>query len=290
MNPARVRVWTTGQYNLTYALEMGKRIKDAGMTLMVDLHYSDNWADPGKQYQPVAWGTTVPELTVNIFNYTRDVVLAFAAAGIPIDVLQTGNEINSGLLWPTGDNSTPEGWANVATYLHAARNGARAANFQGKVMIHLANGWDEPGETWWWSNVLAQGTYTLDDVDMMGFSFYPFYGTTATYANLTYSLHTLANLYAKPIMVAETDYPATSCNGTALSENLPNTPLGQEEWVGGIVAVLNSLPNDLGQGILYWEPGWVGAANLGSTCADNLVFDETGKARTSVKYVSVGQF
>jgi len=115
----------------------------------------------------------------------------------------------------------------------------------------------------------------------------PFYGTTATLANLTYSLHTLANLYHKPIMVAETDYPATSCNGTALSENFPNTPLGQEEWVGGIVEVLNSLPNGLGRGILYWEPGWVGAANLGSTCPDVIVFDETGRARSSVNIFEV---
>jgi len=223
------------------------------------------------------------------FNYTRDVVLAFAAQGTPIAVLQTGNEINSGLLWPTGDltTPTPEAWANVATYLHSARQGAAAAGFGGKVMIHLANGWDGAGEEWWWSNVLAQGTYELSDVDLMGFSFYPFYGTTATYANLSSSLHTLANLYSKPILVAETDYPATSCAGTALSENFPNTPLGQEEWVGGIVQVLNSLPSGLGQGILYWEPGWVGSAALGSSCADNLVVDETGRARTSVNIFEV---
>ncbi|EJT98472.1 hypothetical protein DACRYDRAFT_110914 [Dacryopinax primogenitus] len=287
MNAVRVRVWTASTYNITYALEMEKRIKEAGLTLMVDLHYSDNWADPGKQYQPVAWGTTVPELTVNIYNYTRDVVLAFAAQGTPIDVLQTGNEINSGLLWPTGENTTPQGWANVATYLHAAREGARAARFGGKVMIHLANGWDQPGATWWWSNALAQGTYDLNGVDLMGFSFYPFYGTSATYANLSLSLNTIANTYDKPILVAETDYPATPWNGTALSQEFPNTPKGQEDWVSGIVNVLDSLPRGLGQGILYWEPGWVGPASLGSSCADNLVFVETGNARTSVNIFDI---
>ncbi|KAJ3535445.1 hypothetical protein NM688_g6978 [Phlebia brevispora] len=87
-NAARVRVWTAGQYDLSYALALGKRVKAAGMTLVVDLHFSDTWADPGHQAIPSGWPTTLSGLNTEIYTYTQNVVQSFANQGTPIDILQ----------------------------------------------------------------------------------------------------------------------------------------------------------------------------------------------------------
>jgi len=279
MNTARVRLWTTGQYNTTFGLALGKRIKAAGMTLIVDLHFSDTWADPGHQATPAGWGTTVAALNTNIHDYTKGVVQAFAYQGTPIDILQIGNEINNGLLWPLGETSA--GYSAPSQFLHSARQGARDAGFGGKVLIHLADGWSVSEQTTWYQNILAVGPFSLSDFDIMGGSFYPFYGTGATLSALQSSLTTLANTYGKPIIVAETDWPATSCS-VALSASFPDSPAGQSQWMTGIINVLKALPKGLGQGFLYWEPGWIGNANLGSGCADNLLVSSTGTMRSSV--------
>ncbi|KAI0074017.1 arabinogalactan endo-1,4-beta-galactosidase [Panus rudis PR-1116 ss-1] len=279
-NAARVRVWTAGDYTLNFALALGKRIKAAGMTLIVDLHYSDTWADPGKQAIPSGWPTTLDGLNTQIWTYTRDVVQAFSNQGTPIDILQVGNEINSGLLWPVGQISK-NGINPVSQLLHSAVNGAKAAGSP-KILIHLANGWDWSDLNWWFSNVFIPGALSTSDVDIIGVSFYPFYDSGATLNNLRSSLTNLANQLHKPIVVAETDWPV-SCSGAALTEpSIPISAQGQETWVTDIKNVLAGLPNGLGQGIFYWEPAWIGNANLGSHCSDNLVVTSSGATRSSI--------
>ncbi|KZV94783.1 endogalactanase [Exidia glandulosa HHB12029] len=286
MNAARIRVWTAGQYNTQFALNLAKRIKAQGMTLMVDLHYSDTWADPGHQSIPSGWGSTLDQLNTAIYNYTLNVVKQFNAQGTPIDILQIGNEINGGLLWPVGQTSS--GWSAPSQLLHSARNGAKDGGFTGKVMIHLADGWNSSGQSGWYKNIQIQGAFSLSDFDIMGVSFYPFYGTSATLANLQSSLNNLANTFGKPIIVAETDWPATnSCGSTTLSASYAKSPDGQTQWLQAIVNVLKAVPKGLGQGFLYWEPGWIGNANLGSGCADNLLVDGTGKARSSISMFNI---
>lgn len=112
----------------------------------------------------------------------------------------------------------------------------------------------------------------------------PFYGTLATLRNLNATLTAVVNKLGKDIMVAETNWPAVSCD-TALSASYPQTPYGQLAWQIAITDVLAALPGGHGVGVLYWEPGWVGNAGLGSSCSDNLLVDSTGKARSGIKYV-----
>ncbi|KAF8573335.1 glycoside hydrolase family 53 protein [Ramaria rubella] len=281
LNTARVRVWTAGQYDLSYGLQMAKRIKAAGITLIVDLHLSDTWADPGHQSIPAAWPTTLSGLNTEIFNYTQSIVQQFAAQGTPIDILQVGNEINNGILWPVGEISV-NGINPVSQLLHSAFNGAKAAGFKGKTLLHLANGWDWSGLSSFFSGVFTQGALATTDVDIIGVSFYPFYDAGATLAALESSLTNLANTYKKTIVVAETDWPV-SCPGVNLTEpSIPVSTAGQETWVTDIKNILAGLPGGLGQGIFYWEPGWVGSASLGSSCADNLVVTPAGATRTSI--------
>ncbi|OJT05366.1 Lactation elevated protein 1 [Trametes pubescens] len=222
-NTVRIRVWTTGDYNLQYGLALAKRVKAAGLTLVVDLHYSDT----------------------SLRRYTKDVVTSFSSQGTPIDILQVGNEINGGLLWPVGQISS-KGINPVSQLLHSAINGAKAAGSP-KILIHLANGWDWSGLNSFFGKVFIQGALTADQVDFIGVSFYPFYDSGATLAALKSSLTNLANTYKKPIVVAETDWPVT-CTGAKLTEpSIAVSTSGQQTWVGDIKNVLTALPNGLGQ-------------------------------------------
>lgn len=280
MNTARIRLWTAGQYDLEYGLAMAKRIKAAGLVLHVDLHYSDTWADPGHQAIPAGWPTNLTGLVSEIYSYTQHVVQSFAAQGTPIDILQCGNEINNGLLWPVGEISV-SGIAPVSQLLHAAFQGGLSAGSP-TTLIHLANGWDWAGLQSFYGGVFMPGGLSVDQVDIMGVSFYPFYGTNATLANLQSSLTNLVNEYGKPVVVAETDWPAVCENVTLSEPSIPVSAPGQEEWTGDIRDVLDSLPGGKGQGIYYWEPGWIGNAALGSSCADNLLVSPSGETRQSI--------
>ncbi|KAI0660764.1 arabinogalactan endo-1,4-beta-galactosidase [Cubamyces menziesii] len=283
-NTVRIRVWTAGQYNLQYGLALAKRVKAAGLTLVVDLHYSDTWADPGHQAIPAGWPTTLDGLNTQIWEYTQNVVQSFANQGTPIDILQVGNEINDGLLWPVGRISV-NGINPVSQLLHSAINGAKSVG-NPKILIHLANGWNWSGLDSFFGKVFIPGALSADQVDIIGVSFYPFYDSGATLSALQSSLTNLANTFGKPIVVAETDWPV-SCSGVHLTEpSIAVSTSGQETWVNDIKNILASLPNGRGQGIFYWEPGWVGSAALGSACADNLLVSSNGATRDSINIFS----
>ncbi|KZT28117.1 glycoside hydrolase family 53 protein [Neolentinus lepideus HHB14362 ss-1] len=278
-NLARIRVWTAGDYNLPQALVIAKRAKAAGMDLLVDLHYSDSWADPGKQHIPSSWPTDLSGLNTKIYNYTKGLVQSFVAQGTPITFLQIGNEINSGILWPVGEISE-NGYSGLSQLLRSGVQGARAASSSVKTMIHLANGWDQSGVTSFYKNVFIPGALSPNDVDIMGFSFYPFYNTRATLSALQSSMSSITKAYGKQFMVVETDWPE-ACSSTSLSEpSIPVSVSGQQTWVAGIRNVLQEVGGGLG--ICYWEPGWIGNAALGSSCSDALLVNSDGTTRASI--------
>jgi len=286
-NLARIRIWTStdnDDYSLTYGLALAKRAVAAGMELLIDLHYSDTWADPGHQAIPAGWPTTLDGLNTQIFTYTNSLVAAFSAQGTPIQFLEIGNEINDGILWPVGQISV-NGYSPLSQLLHSAVNGARDASSTVRTVIHLANGWDAEGVSSFYEQIFIPGELALADVDVMGFSFYPFYGTGATLSALQSSLQAMVTQYAKDVMVVETDWPE-ACSGVALSESIPASTTGQQTWVLDIRNVLSGLSGGHGIGIAYWEPGWIGNAGLGSACDDNLLVDGTGTTRASIAMFS----
>jgi len=283
-NLARIRVWTStnsSEYSLNYGLALAKRVKAAGMDVLVDLHYSDTWADPGKQAIPSSWPTDLAGLKTQIHKYTKNLVKAFTAQGTPIKFIEIGNEINDGILWPTGQISV-NGYSPLSQLLHSAASGVRAASSSTKIVVHLANGWDGSSVSSFYSNIFIAGQFATKDVDVMGFSFYPFYGTGATFPALQSSLQAMVDTYRKDVMVVETDWPAV-CSDVALSDTaVPVSVAGQSTWVADIRNVLSAISGDHGLGIIYWEPGWVGNAGLGSACADNLLVDSSGTTRSSI--------
>ncbi|KAI0094200.1 arabinogalactan endo-1,4-beta-galactosidase [Irpex rosettiformis] len=279
---ARIRIWTAGTYTQQYAINLAKRAKNAGMKILIDLHYSDTWADPGHQAIPSGWPTDLDGLNTQIYTYTKNLVSAFSSAGVPIDYIQVGNEINDGLLWPTGRISA-NGAHPASELLHSAVSGVRAASSSTKTVIHIANGWDSGSVQSFWNEIFVPGALAPADVDIMGFSFYPFYGTGATLSALQSSMNNIISKYNKDIIVAETNWPESCQSSVALSEkSIPVSAAGQSTWVKDIENVLTSLSNGHGLGVVYWEPGWIGNANLGSSCSDNLLVDGSGNTRTSI--------
>ncbi|KAF5379047.1 hypothetical protein D9615_006065 [Tricholomella constricta] len=304
-NLARIRIWTStssSQYSLNYGLALAKRAVAAGMTLLIDLHYR---ADPGKQAIPTSWPKDLNGLNTQIYTYTNSLVKSFAAQGTPIQFIQIGNEINDGMLWPVGRISV-NGYSPLSQLLHSAANGVRDASSSTKIMIHLANGWNGGAVSSFFNQIFIPGQFATNDFDLLGFSFYPFYGTGATYTALKSSLQAMVTKFNKDIMVVETDWAAV-CSGTTMSEkSIPISAAGQSTWVSGIRTVLQGLSGGHGIGIVYWEPGWVGNAGLGSSCAvrqhhifniirrtdaepplkDALLVDGSGNTRSSINMFS----
>ncbi|KAK0504608.1 glycoside hydrolase family 53 protein [Armillaria luteobubalina] len=288
-NIARIRIWTSesdSDYSLNYGLALARRAVDAGMALMIDLHYSDTWADPSKQAIPSAWSQDLSSLNTEIWQYTLDLVTAFKTQGTPIDFIQIGNEINGGFLWPTAQVSK-NGYEPVSELLHSAASAVRQASPSTKTVIHLANGWDQASVLSFYQHVLDfQGDLVLDDIDVMAFSMYPFYDSGATLSALQSSLKKLISTYGKDVMIVETDWPV-QCFWISVQ--------GQETWMSDLENILNGLSGGHGIGIFYWEPGWIGNAavryvfyaNFQQTfiendLKDNLLVDGSGKTRSSI--------
>lgn len=290
VNTVRQRVWVNpsdGIYNLDYNIALAKRAKAQGLDVYVDLHYSDTWADPAHQTIPSGWPTDIENLSWKLYNYTLAVSNAFSAAGVTPTIISVGNEIRGGLLWPTGKYDQ---LYNIARLLHAGAWGIKDSNLspQPRIMLHLDNGWDWATQQWFYSSVLAQGPLLLSDFDIMGVSYYPFYGTGATLANLKTTLTNMASTWGKELIVAETNWP-TSCKSPAYAfpsdlQSIPLSAAGQVTFIQRVAAVVSSVSK--GVGLFYWEPAWVDNAGLGSSCESNTMFAWPGKALSSLSVFS----
>ncbi|KAK6538461.1 hypothetical protein TWF694_010044 [Orbilia ellipsospora] len=284
-NSVRQRVWVNpsgGTYNLAYNINLAKRVKAAGLSIYLDLHLSDTWADPGHQAAPAGWPTNINDLTWKTYNYTLDVCNQFNANGLNPVIISIGNEITAGLEWPLGGTSS---YKNIASILHSAAWGIKdsSLNPKPKIMIHLDNGWDWGTQQWWYDTVLAQGPLLKTDFDIMGVSYYPFYNSNAYLGSLQYSLQQMSAKYGKQLVVAETDWPA-SCPSPAYAfpsdtSSIPKSIAGQTTWIQKVASIVSQTAN--GVGFYYWEPAWIGNAGLGSSCPDNLLVDSSGKVRAS---------
>ncbi|EKG16734.1 Glycosyl hydrolase 53 [Macrophomina phaseolina MS6] len=273
MDSVRLRLWTGDAYGLDYTLDLAKRFSSAGYKIYLDLHLSDTWADPSNQATPASFDTS--DLAGSVRSYVKSTLQSFSDGGVTLDILSIGNEIIKGMLFPSGEISNND-FSGFAKLWAAARAGVDDAVAAGvtkpQVMIHLNNGWDEATMTWWFKGLFDEGTVTQDMVDVFGFSFYPFFDIKATTSALQNSFNTLASTYNKPLYVAETDWP-TSCSDVDLSADFAVSAQGQSDWVGAVVDVLNNVPDGLGAGIFYWEPGFINNTALGSDCDDNILFD-----------------
>ena len=168
-NYARLRVWVDpprGTSDLESALTLARRAHAAGLQLLLDLHYSDSWADRTTQQTPAAWQGKNPEELRNIVdNYTRDVVAAFARQATPVDIVQIGNETTHGMLWPTGQiyRQSGEDWTGYAELVKAGISGAKEGSpGQGpRIMLHSDTGGDQGASTTTWTTCSSRESTSI---------------------------------------------------------------------------------------------------------------------------------
>lgn len=218
-----------GFCDLPHTLVLAKRVHAAGLKLLLDFHYSDTWADPQKQFKPQAWlALSGPTLTQAVHDYTKEVLLALQAQGTPPDMVQVGNEINHGMIWPDANVQLSDSLARYETLAKLAQAGSsavREVNPKTLVMLHIALGGQALLSNTWLDRMQAQHV----DFDVIGESYYPkWHGTIP---DLKANLTQLAKRYKQDVVVVEYSERKREVND----------------------AVFN-LPGGKGKGSFIWEP------------------------------------
>jgi arabinogalactan endo-1,4-beta-galactosidase len=264
--------------SLENTIALAKQIKAAGATFLLDIHYSDTWADPQHQETPVAWrNLDATGLSQKVHDYTLDVLHQLAAAGAAPDMVQVGNEITGGMLWPTGHVKVPPStvktdagriqplpdpyddatqWANLLKFLHAGTSAVREAtrDHPVKIVIHIDCGGDWPTTQWFFDHLTADNL----DYDIIGQSFYPnYHGTLDELAN---NIQQCTARYHKSFLIAETGYPQTG--GDAITSrkymSWPGTPEGQAKFMTDLLTTAKKAG---AIGVFYWAPEGRGRGN-----------------------------
>ncbi len=262
INAIRLRVWVNpsgGWCNQQDVINKAIRAKNAGMQILIDFHYSDSWADPGKQYKPAAWnGHTISQLYTDVWQHTTNVMVALKNAGVTPTWVQVGNETNNGMLWEEGRASTHMN--QFAGLITSGYNGVKQNFPNALVVVHISNGYDNSLFRWMFDGLKANGA----KYDVIGMSLYP---STSNWSSLnSQCLNNMKDMqarYGKKVMICEIGMDWTAASTC-------------KSFIQDIVAKTNSIG---GLGVFYWEPesynGWQGYT-LGA-------FDNSGKPTVALQ-------
>jgi len=316
VNWIRLRIWNDptglnglplggGNNDLERTIEIATRAKALGLKFLLDFHYSDWWADPGKQNMPKAWkDLDMEQMKPAVYDYTTEVIQALADADALPDMVQIGNEVNSGMMWPAGKtwsegDEVVGGYNGFAELLSQGIQAVRDHDpnrdnpeSQIKIAIHLADG----GNNDLYRTVFDALTERNVDYDVIGLSYYSFWhGPLDRFIN---NINDISERYQKEVVVLEAAYPYT----TADADGHPNlvgggvldlggylaTVQGQATAIRDIIAAMAQVPNGRGLGIFYWEPEWIPvngagwAAGEGNPWENLAMFDFDGNALPSL--------
>ncbi|HEY8462707.1 MAG TPA: glycosyl hydrolase 53 family protein [Bacillota bacterium] len=305
VNYIRLRIWNNPKNGIcgkASTLAMAKRIKKAGMGFLLDFHYSDTWADPGKQYKPAAWKDLDFEgLNRAVYDYTKEIITALNKQGTLPDMVQIGNEITSGMLFPDGKLTTLASFNKLARLINSGIKAVKDATPVGKkikIAIHLDKGGDNNVYTWFFDNLIANGA---TDFDIIALSYYIAWHGTPT--DLYRNLCNLANKYKKDLIVVETAFPFCLNDGDGLEnimakdEQLKNsgyvpTIAGQKQYLQDIFNIVKHVPDGRGLGVFYWEGAWLPVQGAGwdpndpqskNAWENQILFNYEGYALDSLK-------
>ncbi len=237
---------------------LGKRIKDAGLKLMLDFHYSDTWADPAKQWTPAGWANlSDADIYTKIYVYTKDVLTDLVAAGATPDFIQTGNEISYGMLWGTPTTSSSalkkcfisstSNWNYLTTLLTNATKACREVCPNAKIIIHTERTAQPDVLTGFYDQINSAKV----DYDIIGLSYYPYFHGALNI--LETALTSLENKYSKNIMIVETGYPyAWTVPGTTYdySGTYAYSDAGQKAFTDDLITLLNK--HSKVNGLFWW--------------------------------------
>ena len=302
VNAVRLRIWNRpeksfdrGDYcDLKGTLAMAKRVKEAGLHLLLDFHYSDFWADWKKQTIPAQWsGQGKEELAESVYAYTGQVLRAMEADGAYPDMVQIGNEIGCGLLWDYGTLEHPE---NIALFLNQGIKAVRETDgnvHKTEVMIHLECGGDAPRTERFFETLEQNG---MTDYDVIGLSYYPYWA--GGYEKLRENMRNLKERFGRRVVVVETAFPYTDESNddmpnvvtseiTRKATGLEASVANQRKVTEEIIRLVKKEEN--GYGVYYWEPVWYCLKGVGmekgsgNEWENQAMFDKNGRALESLK-------
>jgi arabinogalactan endo-1,4-beta-galactosidase len=310
-NPAWTKTVYTpvGDQMYNDILDVAKAIqlsKEQGLVVLLDFHYSDTWADPGRQEIPAAWQNikTMEVLKDSVYNYTLKTLQYLEDRNLMPEFVQIGNETNCGML----STSVPAGfpacgvcsggnWVNAGALINRAIDAvnevAASSVIKTKIILHVA---DPKNVEWWFDNMTNISKGNVSDFDIIGFSYYPLWHTTVSLDQLSDKVLLFKTKYSKEVMILETAYPWTTAaddgygnlftDETAVA-GYPKTKLGQADIMKKIT---QEMIDGGGVGVIYWEPAWISSSmkdlwGTGSSWENNTFFDFDGNTIEGIQYM-----
>lgn len=296
----RVRLWVSPDGEPTAAVSglpsvtaLGRRIKAAGLRFLLDIHYSDTWADPGHQKKPAAWDALpFPQLVRQTHDYSRDVIAHLRRNGALPDIVQIGNETKNGLLYGTETQPgggfwehTPGGWGRAVQLFRAGLDGVREGARPAKpplTMIHIPDGQDTEFVKGYFKTLADHAGPATLGFDLVGLSYYPSdpWDRKAGFdawrlSHLTDTMNYVATTLHKPVMVVETNWPqAGKPADMPGTPEFPFTPAGQAQFYRALIRAVRAVPGGQGIGVAAWDT---------DTLNWNSVFDAHGNALPAVR-------
>ncbi len=294
VNLVRLRLWHTsqnGENGIEDVKTYAQRLTAKGFDFLLDFHYSDYWADPANQTPPAAWqNLSLQDLKTAIYDYTLDVLQQLKAQNTLPNIVQIGNETDSGFLWNYGrvwgdfDNN----WSNYAALVKEAVRAVKSVDDTNeiKIMLHVSN--------------LSNAKFFFEELipyevnfDIIGLSYYPQFHTK-NLNEVRSKLNELALTFDQDILMTEVAYPFTLTWNDNLTNfigdssqtltEFPPTPEGQKAYLEWLVTTLKNIPNNKGLGFCYWAPDWVAfpgneaTSTQGSSWENQCLFDFDFKA------------
>lgn len=296
VNAVRLRLWNdpytedgkpygAGTNDLPTTIELTKRMLNKGMEVLLDFHYSDFWADPGKQRVPKAWqGMNLEQLENAVYEYTKETLESMKREGAMPTLIQVGNEITNGILWPYGQ--TPD-YDSLIRLINAGIKGVRAVDLDIPIMLHLDNGGNNAIYREWFDHYMEKG----EDFQIIGLSYYPFWH--GSLEGLRNNMNDIAVRYGKELMIAEVsmgftmeDYASYEKlephqrKGMATRQEIvdkidyPMTKEGQKQFLTDIFNIIKQVPENKGRGYFYWEAAWIPVAGSGWATDEAIAYME----------------
>lgn len=269
-NLIRLRLWHTPEFNNYSSLadveKSFKRAKNANQSVLLNFHYSDNWADPSKQIMPKAWQkiNNLNTLGDSVYNYTLSTLSYLKSQGLTPEIVQIGNETNIGIIQhPDSASNGPINWKRNAYLLNkgleAVEDFNKTTNQKVETMLHVAQ--PENAE-WWFKDANAN---TVKNYDWIGVSYYPKW-SKYDLNKLESTLKSLKESYGKRLMVVETGYPYSTSEYDKANNMLDkdaaikNYPISPEGQLSFMVDLVKTCKNAGAEGVIYWEPAWISTA------------------------------
>jgi arabinogalactan endo-1,4-beta-galactosidase len=296
-NTVRVRLWHNPTWKLAvannklysdlYDVEKTiKRAKAAGMAVNLDIHYSDDWADPAQQVVPAAWkNATATTIKDSIYNYTLGVLNYLKSKNLTPEMVQIGNENNNGMVHPFGKpvSGNYKNFADlVNSGIKAVRDFSVNSTIKPQIIIHVAQ---LQNADWWTNSVITVGGVT--DFDIIGLSHYAKWSTVTTMEGIGTVIKNLKTKYNKKVMIVETAFPWTTQNAdnytNIIGEGNGTYGVSQTEHLRYMKDLTQTVITAGGTGIMYWEPAWITSSmkdrwGIGSSWENNAYFDFSGNA------------